>query len=86
MRQDLGKIGLPAARRTDQHDVGLLQLDTIIVGSVILASQDPLVVVVDADAEDLLGLFLADDELLKLIVDVHGLGRIDVGRFSFLVI
>ena len=56
MRASVGKQRLAGAGRTDQENVGLRKLDVIVLGLVI----DSLVVVVDCDGQDLLGMFLAD--------------------------
>ena len=56
---------LAGAGRADEQDVALLELD-VVAGS---AGVDALVVVVDGDGEDLLGLLLADDVLAQLLVE-----------------
>ena len=63
--QRLRQERLAAAGGADQQDVGLLQLD--VAGD--LAVGDALVVVVDRDREDLLGVVLADDVLVELGAD-----------------
>ena len=58
--QCLGQQRLAAAGGTDQHDVGLGQLDVAILAGRI----DALVVVVDGDRQHLLGVALADDVIV----------------------
>ncbi len=70
-RQGAGEEGLAGAGGADEEDVGLLELD---VGGGLAGGADALVVVVDGDAEDLLGLLLADDPLAELLTDVLGRG------------
>jgi hypothetical protein len=53
----LGQQGLAAARRPDQQDVGLGELDVVVLGGVV----EPLVVVVDGHRQHALGVVLADD-------------------------
>ena len=65
--QRAGQQRLAAAGGPDEQDVALLQLD---VAAGWRAGADALVVVVDGDGEDLLGLLLADDVLAELLVDV----------------
>ena len=60
--QGLGQQRLAAAGRADQEDVRLVELDLAVV---VLAVDEPLVVVVDGDGEDLLGAVLADDVLRR---------------------
>src|SRR6202165_5246201 len=61
LAQCLCKVGLPAAGGADQHDVRLLQFDV----AYLLRRLDPLVVVVDGDREDALGVVLADHVLVE---------------------
>ena len=72
--QRLGQQRLAAAGGADQQDVRLGQLD--VVGVVVGAELHPLVVVVDGDREDLLGLVLADDVVVQELVDLTGLGQL----------
>src|SRR5262249_54667936 len=65
-RERLCEVRLPAARGAQQEDVRLLELDVAVVG----AHLDALVVVVDSDRERPLGLFLADDVVVELAVDL----------------
>ncbi len=58
---------LAAARRPDEHDVRLLELD---VGVAVRAGLDPLVVVVHGDRQDLLGAVLTDDVVVQVLVDL----------------
>ena len=73
--QGAGQQGLAAAGRADQEDVGLVELD---VGLGVLAVDQPLVVVVHGDGQDLLGAFLADDVRVELVLDLARGG--DVGE------
>ena len=61
---------LAAAGGAEEQDVRLLQLD---VGVAVRAGLHALVVVVDRDREDLLGLLLADDVVVQVLVDLTGL-------------
>ena len=65
--QGPGQQRLAAAGRADQQDVRLVELD-LLVG--LLAVDQPLVVVVHGDREDLLGAVLADDVLVELLLDL----------------
>src|SRR3712207_1504272 len=69
----LGEQRLAAARRPHEEDVGLLKLGAI--GGV-GAHANALVVVVDSHRKDLLGLFLADDVLVKDAVDLTWFGEV----------
>ncbi len=73
--QGLGQQRLAAAGRADQEDVRLVELDVAVA---LLAVDEPLVVVVDGDGEDLLGAVLADDVLVELFLDLARGG--DVGE------
>ena len=66
-RQRAGQQRLAGAGRPDEQDVPLLQLDVV---DGLPRRADALVVVVDGDGEDLLGLLLPDDVLAELLVDV----------------
>ena len=68
----LREVGLPAAGRPQDHDVGLLELDL----GILLADLDPLVVVVDRDRQDLLGGVLTDHVLVQEPVDLLRLGEL----------
>src|SRR6266567_5632411 len=72
-RQGLREQRLPAAGRADEQDVALLQLD---VGIAVRAGLHALVVVVDGDRQDLLGLLLPDDVVVQVLVDLTGLGEV----------
>ena len=71
-RERLGQVGLPATGRTQDHDVGLLELDL----AVLRPDLDPLVVVVDGDGQHLLGLVLADHVLVEEAEDLGGLRQL----------
>jgi hypothetical protein len=71
--QRLGQQRLPAAGGAEQDDVGLLELDVARGGRPDL---DPLVVVVDRDRQDLLGVVLADHVVVEEVVDLLGLGQL----------
>src|SRR6266511_3535905 len=70
--QGLGQERLAASRRAEQDDVGLLQLDLV----VLRAHLDPLVVDVHGHRQDLLGLLLADDVVVQEGVDLDRLGEL----------
>ncbi len=72
--QRLGQKGLAAPGWAQQQDVGLGQLDLAVVRTVALRL-DPLVVVVDGDRKDLLGVLLADDIVVQEFVDLFRLGE-----------
>jgi hypothetical protein len=74
--QRLREQRLAGAGRPDQQDVRLVELD-LVARLRLLLDLDALVVVVDRDGELLLGLFLADDVLVRGILDFlrHGQGR-----------
>jgi len=65
-RQRLRQQRLPTARRAEQEDVRLLELDL----TVVLSHLDALVVVVDGDGEGALRLLLRDDVVVQDAVDV----------------
>ena len=78
-RASLGKVGLPAPGRPYQQDVGLGELDRLLLGCARptrLPGLHPLVVVVDRDRQRLLGGLLADDVLLEELVDLPWLQQI----------
>ena len=62
---------LPRAGRPDEEDVALAELDVVDL----VAGIDALVVVVDGDREDLLGLVLADDVAVELVLDAPRAGE-----------
>ena len=75
--QGLSEQGFAASSGTDQKDVALVELGR---GFVALALAIPLpgqalVVVVDRDGEDLLGLFLSHDLAIEVGLDLLGLGN-----------
>ena len=77
-RERLRQQRLAGAGRADEQDVRLLELDVVDR----VAGVDPLVVVVDGDREDLLGLLLADDVLVERSLDlrrVRELGGLRLG-------
>ena len=66
--QGLGEQGLARAGRADQQDVGLRQLDVVVLRRV----GEPLVMVVDRNREDLLGVVLADHVVVEDATDFLG--------------
>src|SRR5690606_27152593 len=60
-----GEVGLAYAGWANEQDVGLFELDILFSGGT-----DALVMVVDGDGEDLLGLLLADDVFIQAVEDV----------------
>ena len=74
--QGLRQVGLAAAGRADQQDVGLRQLDAVVARAAAGLGLDPLVVVVDRHREGLLGLVLADHVLVEELADLHRLGQL----------
>ncbi len=65
--QRLRQQRLAAAGRAQQHDVRLGQLDVVVVRG---AELHALVVVVDGDRQDLLGVVLPDDVVVQELVDL----------------
>src|SRR6266508_500302 len=90
----LREVGLAAARRADQQDVRLGELDRVVPGVPAggrgdLAVADALVVVVHRHREGLLGHVLADDVLVQEVVDLPRLrefGQADVGALVELLL
>ena len=82
LSHDLRQVGFAATRRPHQHDVGLLKFYVVLFVA-LLARQQPLVVVVNTDAENLLRLILSDHELLELFVDLYRFGGVDVRCLGF---
>src|SRR6266542_203859 len=83
--QGLSQQRLAAPRWAEQNDVGLLQLDLV----VLRAHLDPLVVVVHGYGQDLLGLLLADDVVVQEGVDLDRLGELvelQLGGFGELLL
>src|SRR5581483_999818 len=79
--EGLGEQRLAAPGGAEDQDVGLLQLDVSVLG----ADLDALVVVVDRDRKDLLGLLLADHVVVEESVDLLRLGQLlelEVGGFG----
>lgn len=80
----LGKIGLAATRRTDEHDVRLRQLDIAVLGRV----REALVMVVNGHRQDFLRLLLTDDVFVEDLDDVlrggHTLARLHHRRLVLL--
>ncbi len=64
-RERLRKQRLAAAGRPDQEDVRLGQLDVVVLGLVV----EPLVVIVDSDRQDLLGVILPDHVVVENLAD-----------------
>src|SRR5262245_21795952 len=69
----LGQQRLPAPGGADEQDVALLELD---VGIAVRARLDALVMVVDGDGQDLLGLLLPDDVVVEVLVDLTSLREV----------
>ena len=87
-RQRSRQERLARAGRSDQQDVALFDfdlgertelVDRCVEGRAVL--QDALVMIVDRDREDLLGLLLPDDMLIELAHDFGGLGHADARSF-----
>jgi hypothetical protein len=84
-RERLRQQGLPAARRAEQEDVRLLELDL----AVVLPHLDALVVVVDGDRERALRFLLRDDVVVQDAVDVartRQIVEIELGRSRELLV
>ena len=79
----LGQQRLAAPGRPQQQDVGLGQLDPVVLCRG--AGLHALVVVVDGDREDLLGVLLADDVVVEEVEDLAGLGKILEAQLGGLV-
>src|SRR5690606_9283678 len=73
---------LARARRADQQNVGLGQLD-VVASARLLLNLDALVVVVDRDGELLLGLLLTDDVLVEILLDLDRHRQRRAGARSF---
>jgi hypothetical protein len=70
-------VRLAAAGGAEQQDVRLLQLDVVAPADArTLLVLDPLVVVVDGDGQDLLGLVLADDVVVEERPDLARVGQV----------
>ncbi|CAB4869296.1 unannotated protein [freshwater metagenome] len=80
--QCLCEVGLAAARRPEQQDVGLLQFHIVTTADGAARLElDPLVVVVDGHREDLLRGDLTDYVLIKEVGDLPGRGEFLEMRF-----
>src|SRR5258708_5637194 len=75
-RERLREQRLARARGADQQDVRLGQLDVVLLAAALQA----LVVVVDRDREDLLGLHLADHVLVEDLADLVRAGKVALLR------
>src|SRR5712664_1769635 len=84
-RQRLGEQRLAHARRTDEHDVRLVELD---LGLAALVRVDALIVVVDRDGEGLLRLLLPDHVLVQHVLDLGRRGNLGdrLGDLALLVL
>src|SRR5256884_926625 len=84
-RQRLGEQRLADARRADQHDVALVELDVVVAARV---GVDALVMVVDRDGEGLLRPLLADHVLVQHLLDLGRGGdlRDGLGDLALLVL
>src|SRR4051812_9903165 len=80
-RQRLGEQRLARARGPDQEDVGLGELDLIVLGEVL----EPLVVVVHRDRQDLFRLVLADDVGIEDVADLAGRRQVGLGALAALI-
>ncbi len=87
--QGLGQVGLAAAGGADQQDVGLGDLDVVVVAAVGEAPAlgrvpglDALVVVVHGHCERPLGGFLPDHVFLQEIKDLAGLGQFETAQIG----
>lgn len=69
-RERLGQKRLATACGTEQQDVALGKLDLVILGT--QAQGNALVVIVDGNGKRLLGIFLADDVLRQLSMNLDG--------------
>src|SRR6478736_6187362 len=78
LRQRLREVGLAAAGRADEQDVGLGDVDMVgvLLDRPRLARLDALVVVVDRDGERLLGGVLAAHVVLEELEDLARLGQL----------
>ncbi len=76
-RERLGEQRLAAAGRSDQQDVRLRQLDIVVLGAVVQA----LVVVMNRDRKNALGVILADDVVVQDLAD-FARGRNAVAGFD----
>ncbi len=84
-RERLREERLAAARRAEQQDVRLLQLDVVLVRRHL----HPLVVVVDGDRERPLGLLLPDDVVVQDLVDLlraREVVEVELGRCGQLLV
>jgi hypothetical protein len=81
-REGLGQEGLARAGGSDEEDVALEHLD-VFVGAAAGEAEvalDALIVVMNGDREDLLGLGLRDDVVVEVGLDLHGRGdALEVG-------
>src|SRR6478609_5251148 len=91
-RQGLREVGLATTRRPDHQDVGLRDLDHVVLrlaADGLEAGLDALVVVVDRDGEGLLGVLLADHVGVEELEDLAGLGQLleaDLGTLGQLLL
>ncbi len=83
--QRAGQQGLAGPGRAGQQDVALLDLDVVELGRerrrvlrpLAGVEQDALVMIVDGDRQDLLGVLLADDEIVEDLLDLRRLDQAD---------
>ena len=80
-RECLCKQRLATPGRTDQQDIAFRKLD-IILGALVEAIIEALIVIVNSDCEDFLGLHLADDILVKNRIDFLRLGQLVATRVT----
>src|SRR6478736_6076141 len=90
--EGLREVGLATTRRTDHQDVGLGDLDHVVLrlaADGLEAGLDALVVVVDRDGEGLLGVLLADHVGVEELEDLPRLGQLleaDLGTLGQLLL
>ena len=82
-RQRLGQQRLAAPGRAEQQDVRLRELDAVLLHR--RAGLYALVVVVDGDREDLLGVLLPDHVVVEEVEDLAGLGQVLEAQLGGLV-
>ena len=76
--EGLREVGLAAARRTEQQDVRLLELDLVAPADrrLLILVLDAAVVVVDGDRQDLLGVVLTDHVVVEVRPHLARVGEV----------